>query len=314
MSNLLVTQQKLQRNAAAITRLERELAKDPNSFVKSVVLESTIKIHEQLQADFYELADRESLDVCEYKLFGETNKEVSLRGLASSLLHFQTSISAIFNALKSGPKIRTRLGEDVASATGFGFGYAYTGSVGIVLTINRERMLIDVGTLAETITTFFRLAEVPTREEISEIKGKLGPAPMQAISKWVKAHVNDEIGADITWYHGKETKRLILEHSRLCTLQDAIEATPDEVHEDHDKRTVTGRLVGADVVTKQFRFVLDEGKTIKGLLGHEISEIGVYIPNTRYRARVEKISKIKYQGEKGKGAWKLLQLEEINSS
>ena len=308
MSELLVLQRKLQRTASTITKLERQLADAPSSFVLSIRLQSIVKHHEKLQADFYALADKKSLDVCTYRLFGQADDGLSLRGFTAALYEFQASFSSLYDALKSGPRKRTKLGADVVSATRFGFGYAYTGSVGVVLTIQRERMLLDLGPLTDTITTFFSLAEAPTRTDIREIGQRLGPAPLRSIFKWADAHVSDGIGADILWRHGEEARRLVLEHSRMRTLRDEIGATSDEKHEE---LTVTGVLVGADVVSKQFHLVPDQGDSIKGRFTDAIGADGVRIPNTRYRARLEKITTIHYSSDEEKATWRLLQLEEL---
>ena len=155
MSELLELQHKLQDTASTITKLERSFAQQPNSVGLRLTLESVVKRYRQLEADFRDLATQESLDICTYRLFGETEEGLSLRGFAGALREFQSAFSALYDAIQSGPRKRTRLNPDVARVTRFKFGYAFAGSVGVVLTIERERMLVDIGALTDTITTFF---------------------------------------------------------------------------------------------------------------------------------------------------------------
>ncbi len=308
MSELLELRHKLQDTASTITKLERSLAQDPDSLGISLTLESVVKRFDELQADFKDLADRKALDVCSYRLFRETDEGPSLRGFSGVLHGFQDAFSSLFDAIQNGPRRRTKLSPDVVESTRFGFGYAYAGSVGIVLTIGRERMLFDIGPLNDTITTFFRLAQAPTRDDIREIGHRLGPSPLRSIFKWADAHVSDDIGADISWWHGEETSRLFLQRDQLQHLRDEIDATSEEERED---LTLIGVLTGASVVTKRFDFQPDDSDAIHGHFTDAISaEHEVRLPSVRYRAKVEKTSKIRYSTEEEKTTWYLISLEE----
>ena len=309
MSELLELQRKLQDTAATITELERRILQRPDSRGLRLSLESVVKRREDLQADFNELADRKSLDVCTYRLFQEADEGLSLRGYSGALYEFQKSFSSLYDAILNGPRKRTRLSPDVVRATRFGFGYAYTGSAGVVLTIDRERMLVDIGPLTDTIIAFFSLAEAPTREDIREIGRRLGPAPLRSIFRWADVHVMDGIGADIRWRHGEEMTSLLLQRDAMRRLRDEIGATSDEEREEF---TLAGTLSGASMETKRFDFRPDDGDTIRGYFADAISaEHEVRIPNVRYQATVEKTTTINYSSEEEKVVWRLLRLVEI---
>ena len=309
MSELLELQHKLRDTASTITDLERSFAQEPNSLGLRLSLESVVKRFRELEADFQELADQKTMAVCKYRLFRETDEGLSLRGFSGALSEFQSSFSSLYAAIQSGPRKRTKLSRDVVRATRFNFGYAYAGSVGVVLTIERERMQVDIGALTDTITTFFHLAGAPTRNDIREIGRRLGPAPLRSIFKWAQAHITDGIGADILWLHGKETTHLFLQRDGIQRLRDEIVATSDE---ERKELTITGVLTGASVVTKRFDFLTDYGDIIKGNFTYAISrDHAVRIPNARYRATVEKVSTVNYFSAEEKTTWKLLRLEEI---
>ena len=309
MSELLELQHKLQDTASTITELERALSVEPDSLGLRLNLESVVKRFDELQAEFQDLADQKALDVCSYRLFKESGEGPSLRGFSGALHEFQATFSALFDAIQNGPRKRTRLSPDVVESTRFGFGYAYAGSVGVVLTIEQERMLIDSGPLTDTITTFFSLAQAPTREDIREIGRRLGPAPLRSLFKWADAHVSDGIGADISWHHGDETVTLFLQRAQMQHLRDEIDATSEE---ERVESTLTGVLTGASVVTKRFDFQPDDAEAIKGRFTDAIStDHEVRIPKARYRARVEKTTKIRYSTEEETPTWRLLSLEEI---
>ena len=309
MSELLELRHKLQDTASTITQLERSLALEPDSLGLSLTLESVVKRFDELQADFQDLADQKALDVCSYRLFRDTGDGPSLRGFSGVLHEFQEAFSALFDAIRNGRRIRTRRDPEVVEATRFGVGYAYAGSVGVVLTIGRERMLIDAGPLTETITTFFSLARAPTRDDICEIGRRLGPAPLRSIFRWADAHVSDDIGADISWTHGGETECLFLQRDQIQRLRDEIGATSEEETED---LTLIGVLTGASMVTKRFDFKPDDSDAIHGHFKDVISvEHEVRLPSVRYRAVVKKMTKVRYSSEEESTTWHLVDLNEI---
>ena len=315
MSELLVLQRKLQESASELVDMERQLGKDPDSFLLQLGLESIVSHFEELQGEFNELADRKSLDVCTYRLFKESSDALPLRGYAGALREFQSSFSSLYSAITKGPKKRTRTSLDTESATRLNFGYAFSGSVGVVLTIERERLLLaDLSALADTIETFFNLATAPTREDIQEIGRRLGPAPLRSVFKWADAHVVDDIGAEISWRHGDIENRLLLQCDEMRHLCDEIEATSEE---EKEQVSMTGLLVGASVVTKRFDFLPDDKSHGTIITGHFTDAISsgqeVRIPTARYRARMDKVKTVKYSSEEENTKWTLLQLEEIGA-
>lgn len=309
MSELLELRHKIQDTVSTITHLERSLAEDPDSLGLRLTLESVVKRFGELESDFKDLADRKALDVCSYRLFGETDEGPSLRGFSGVLQEFQNVFSSLFDSIKNGPRSRTQRSPDIVESTKFGFGYAYAGSVGVVLTIERERMLFDVGPLTDTITTFFNLVQAPTRDDIRRISRRLGPAPLRSIFRWADAHVSDDIGADISWIHGEETLRLFLQRVQIQHLRDELDATSEE---EHNELTLSGVLTGASVVTKRFDFKPDDSDSIRGRFTDAISITHeVRLPSVRYRARVRKTTKIIYSSDEEKTTWYLISLEEI---
>lgn len=308
MSELLELQHKLQDTSATIAQLERALAADPNSAILRLNLESVVTRFGRLEVDFHSLANRHALDVCSYRLFASTDQEpnLSLRGYSGALSGFQVAISALFDALKNGRRLRSRFSPDVTEATRLGFGYAFGGSVGVVLTMERERLLFGGGMLEDAITTFFSVAQAPTHEDIRAIGQRLGPAPLRAIFNWAKAHVEDGLGADIVWRQGGEvTAKLFLEYQELERLRAAIAATSEESTETVE---TAGLLTGAVMRSRRFTFEPDGGDEVTGTFTDAINEAHTVTLPTRYRVRLEKLTKIQYSSEQEQITWHLLSL------
>ena len=309
MSELLELQQQLQDTSATIARLEKALAASPGSLAVQLNLRSVLKRFSRLEQEFGRIADEASLDVCTYRLFAssESKNRISLRGLSSALQDFQLAFSSLFDALKNGRRLRSRLTPDILEATSFDFGYAFPGSVGVVLTLPRERLLLGGDLLNDTVTTFFSLAHAPSHDEITEKGRRLGPAPLRAIYKWALAHVEGGLGADITWRHGsEEPSTLFIQQPELERLRTEIAATSEESTE---VIAALGRLTGADTQTRRFRFEPDGCEAVTGTFVDAIDETHTVTLPSRYRARLEKTTKIQYSSEEEQVAWHLLSLD-----
>jgi hypothetical protein len=174
--------------------------------------------------------------------------------------------------------------------------------------MERERLLFGGGMLDDTIATLFSVAQAPTHEDIRAIGQRLGPAPLRAIFSWAKAHAEDGLGADIVWRHGTEvTARLFLEHKELERLRAAIAATSEESAETIE---TAGLLTGAVMRTRRFTFEPDGGDEVTGTFTQAINEAHTVTLPTRYRVRLEKLTKIQYSSEQEQTTWHLLSLAE----
>jgi hypothetical protein len=178
-----------------------------------------------------------------------------------------------------------------------------------VLILGRDRMLLGGDMLDDAIETFFSLAQAPTSDDIREIGLRLGPAPLRAIYKWAQAHIEDGLGAKIAWRHGTEVAAdLFLEVQQLQRLSSAIAATSEDERESVES---AGRLTGADIQTRRFRFEPDGGEAISGTFLDAINESHAVTLPSRYRARLEKHTRIHYSTDEEQTTWTLVSLEGV---
>jgi hypothetical protein len=229
--------------------------------------------------------------------------------VSSALYDFQVAFSSLFDALKNGRRLRSRLTPDVVQATSFSVGYAFPGSIGVVLTLEHERLLLGGDILDDAVTTFFSLAQAPTDDDIRAIGSRLGPAPLRAIFKWAQAHIGDNLGADISWRRGTEVAaNLFLQVQELERLSSAIAATSEDTRETIN---APGRLTGADIKTRRFRFEPDGSEAVAGSFSDAINEAHTVTLPARYRAHLEKHTRIHYSSEEEQVTWTLLSLDRI---
>jgi hypothetical protein len=305
MSRLADLQQRIQDTNVLIEQMERRVAGATNASGASshfANIRSLEKRRSMLEREFVNAADRQSRDVCSYRMFARGDR-YKLSGFAKALADFQTTFSLTYDALVNGPKQRAVIPPEVEAATSFDFAYAFSGSVGVVLTLENERLLFGDTKLDETIAVVFEMAKAEHSKEIAAFAKKLGPPPIRSLYKWANDHVSAETGAEIHWVKNSVESVLLVQQQELIKLRDAIAATSDE---SVVQVTETGILRGIDTITKRFRLELPDSNEITGLLGDVVDEgHQVTVPSTK-TARLELKTKIHYSIDKEERTWKLL--------
>jgi hypothetical protein len=307
MARLTEIQEQLLDTGAAWAQLDRALAADPRSSSLKSMAQSLRKRQEALEAAFLQEADQLGVDICSYRLFTEGERP-TIAGLSKVLGDFQGLVSVVYDAVKTAmPKARARVGADSLAATTFEFGYAFPGSLGVVLTVPNERLLIGESKLDETIETVFRMARAEDSSQILEHAKQLGPAPVRAMYKWALGHVESGLGVDIEWRRERLVRaKLLAQRPELQRLYMTIESTSEETTEQFE---VKCDLVGADVTRRSFHIRLETGEDIRGAIKAPVSPSQTVELPKRYRVTLLKSTKTKYSTDEEETRYELLRLE-----
>lgn len=308
MSELLDTVEKLQDTQEAIRHAERTIAEYPDLPSATLSLRSLQERQQTLETAFARLADEHWIDICSYRVLPEKDGSVTLPSLTNTLGDFQALFTLVYDALRNGPKQRGRASVEAATATTFGFGYSFTGSVGFVLTLSNERLLVDETDLDRAMRTVFEMAEAESPEQIAVFAHELGAAPIRSMYKWATDHVRSGLNVDIDWRREEQTRAdLAIQVPQLENLQQAIAATSDEVEE---ILTITGLLVGAHVHSHSFELELEDGNEIRGKMAEGLgTEHTLELPR-RYTAEIRKTTQINYATEEDIVSYYLLSLRD----
>ena len=295
MDSLLELLEKLRETEGAIARLEKAILEYPDSPTLISSLKSLRKRQQHLEAIFADISHRQSLDVCTYRLFTEQDSRPTLKSLSSTLLSFQELYTLVYDALKHGPKVKSQVSAEVAANTAFGFAYTISGSIGVVLTMPNERLLIGETMLEEAIIMLFDMVKASTSTQIANFAQKVGVAPIRKMYTWAWNQVQAGLGSEIQWRRKQEVRAsLFIQPPELEALERAIAATSEEVE---DTFEFTGRLIGADIKAHTFHIEY-EGADIRGKMSENIGlEASVELPRL-YKAKITKRTKIHYALEK----------------
>jgi len=305
MSVILDVINKLQDTSVEISKFEEHLKKSPSKTV-SLALDSLYKVREKLESEFSDIANIEHLDICDYRLIADKSDRLSVSALSSTLKEFQTMFTVVFNALKTGPKERAIVAPDIAQQSSFDFAYTYSGSLGFVLTVPRERLLFQ-DALDNAVDLIFNVAKAKDIKEISDFAQKVGIAAIRKVYSWSESHSKYGINADIKWHRKDEKqKHLTIQIPELKHLQEMIEATSPETIE---TITVTGEVTDYGSSWRTFHMEIPDTGDIKGKVSGDFDYSHSYKIPDRYTATIAKRTKVHYSYEKEDISYELLSLK-----
>jgi hypothetical protein len=309
MSALLEIAERLQDTQAAIGRLEKAVAHNPDSPSALLSLNSLRKRQQDLEAQFARVTVTEELDVCSYRLFTSREGErPKLAALTDALSDFQALFSQVYSAVKNGPRERERVSADVLAETSFGFGYTFAGSVGFVLTLPNERLLLGETELDISMRLITEMAQAKTTDEIAAFKKDLGLAPIRTMYRWAEDHAARGLGAQIEWRRaGEVTASLFVQQPELEVLTRTIAQISEKVENEFE---IEGQLVGLNSKYKTFHMEVEGVPDIKGRALIDIDAEHQIIFPAFYRARIRTETIVHYSTEKEDVSYFLLSLQE----
>jgi hypothetical protein len=221
---------------------------------------------------------------------------MAISAVARTLTDFQEWLTTIYDALKNGPKERDRRDAEAISTTRLNFAYSYAGSVGVVMTMPAEQLLIGETNLDKAIGTIFKLAKAKSTDEVAVFAKNLGPATIRRMYRWVTDHLEAGVGADIEWRRNQNVKsNLLIQQPELRELQNTIGATSEETETTIE---IAGVLIGADIERRTFHLRIEGDEDISGAMSPLISTKVTLELGKRYTATVLRKTKTIYVTEK----------------
>jgi hypothetical protein len=301
MSAIIEIQQRIEGTNALIAEYEKSALRPNAPPSLSINIRSLEKSKRELELDFEELARREELDVCRYRLL--TDAQPTLASVSSAWGRFQDLFSSVYDALKNGPRKQGQIAKHDLAATQFGFGFTFEGSVGVALTLPMK----DAGTdLQAAVMAMFEMAKAQNAEALATFVERLGIPPIVRLKRWVKAHTKSRSGAIIEWHPTNQPiTNLHVQYQEFIMLQNAIQAVSEPKIVE---LPMPGLLIGASVRKRKFEMKLDTGEEIEGTFGDAINqEHAVTLPK-HYQALIRKTTKIKEATEEEEISYFLVRL------
>jgi hypothetical protein len=311
MSVLLQIRGQLDKAMHRVAELEKALAEHPGYPSIAANLDSAVRIQKKLEAQFEEAAASIGVEVCRYRAFDDTNR-ASAGAAFDAVSGFQRLVSVVFGSKKYGKKQKASVTSELEKETALGFGYAFVGSIGLVLTIRRDTDLFGESFLDDTINTIFAMAKAKDSAAIQHYADTLGAGAINALYSWAHANTDHGLGAEIEWKRGAEVRgKLLVQRQELSKLETAIEKTGSE---EVESVTYEGVLTMADAGSRRFKLKPDGMREIRGTfeLGAIDETREASVPR-RYRADLTITTTMQYSTSEEKKRYHLLRLAAVKS-
>lgn len=308
MSDYASVVERARKAFASVARLEAELTRAPNNSGIQVNLAAMRKLAERGEQQLLSLSEFQRVEVCNYRLIPQHTQVYSLGAVSNSFLSYQGLFSQIHDALKNGPKSNAVIGKEAQEQSSLELAYTYSGSLGVVLLAQSERDFFEGG-LDRSIDTLYQVLEINSRSGVREIAKSLGNAVVKRVHDWSDANVKGGFATDVRWSRsdGRQLGEVI-ERDRLATIVEIIEATSDEQTREY---AATGILVGGDIKSRSFHFVVPNGEDYRGKLSKEFLLSNEMLLGKRYRATISETNKTTYATEKVERHFELRNLNEV---
>ncbi len=275
-----------------IGMLDENLRQDPDNLALAISLSSLRSMEEQLREEFDRVAIEERVSVCRYRLFKDEDGSFPVTSLADPLSGFQRLFSVVYDALLHGKKQRSTISHEIQQSTTLDFGYAYTGSLGVVLTMPKAQALYDEEQLDTAMRTVLEMARSTSSDQVHDYAEAHGTAVVRSLYQWAESHAAHGVGADIRWREPEgEPQNLFVQLPEWNELKRVILEVSDE--EEHTEQLL-GELIGANIKTHSFAFEAEDGSIISGRMSEEIGvQYTIELPK-RYTALIKTTSKLNY--------------------
>jgi len=309
MSRILELQDRLRDTNAAIAQIERAISDNPNSETLQLEASSLSKMQEALEDEFLAVTEQLGIDICSYRLIPK-NYRIPVSAVSDVLNNFQKLFSAVYDSVKHGPKLISKLSQEIINESTLEFGYAFSGSLGIVLTVKRPPQLFEDNFINDSIIAFQNVVKVESMEQLKGFADKFGPSVIREIHKWASQHVYSDIDAEIQWKSGRTVKSAVLiQHTEFERIKDIIAQTSEESIQEIE---VIGDLVGANIPHKNFQIKTKDGLDISGTFIDAISDVHTVELPRSYKSRIKESTTIKYSTGEKTVSYILLELKQLS--
>ncbi|MCX7307572.1 MAG: hypothetical protein NTZ72_06330 [Afipia sp.] len=311
MSNLRGLLDKLSDIEATITKTERE-ATNPESLATRLALQSLESRRDMLRSEMAEVTERNFVEVCDYRIIPENADSYALSAVSAALHDFQDLVTLIFSSIVSAkPKVSAKVTADIVQKTQFDFGFSYSGSLGIVLTVPNERLLLVDSDLDQAVGAVFSLMKITTPDAVKDAAHVYGIPVVKKLHHFVKTHSQNGMSADIKWVRGETVRREVVSQApEMAEIRRIIEEKADTVSE---PLTLTGELVGWNVPRRSFVMDFAEARPISGTWAEDFEGALPRKVPARYVARLTKKTTVKYAEDKDQISWILNGLTETKA-
>jgi hypothetical protein len=294
---------------ATISILERGDAPE-GEFAQQLAMESLHRRREELSQMAKELSEQQLIDVCDYRILPDSWGRYPVKGVTGAISSFQDMFTAFFGAIRENrPRHKGAFDQTIIAASTLNLGYAYSGSLGIVMYVPSDTLLPVESDQDAAIHAIFELSRQDSPNGVRAIAERFGRAPVRRFYEWSEFHLSYGLSAAIKWQRGDKTKEeRTVQPEELELVVALINAASDSKQ---STESVEGVLVALDVTRHSFKLSFPESPDIRGIFDDDFDwKVPHEIPG-RYRARLKRRTTTLLWSDVDTVAWTLLDLAEL---
>lgn len=308
MSRIRAVLDRLNDLEATIIKVERQSKARESDSIR-LTLRSLEERRSTLKEKLHEVAREESLEVCDYRMIPTTDASYAIAAVTSSLKNFQDLVISTFDAITDRPKKRMTSDPIVLDKTRLDFGFAYAGSLGIVMTVPNHRRLAVDSDLDEAIKAIFEILKLTSTEEVRGIADAYGTATVRKLFAWSKINSEHGLGVDIKWIRDGETFSQVLAQPE--ELEETCRLIAAKGKEESEPAQLTGTLEKWDIRHRAFTLAVPDADPISGTFDKSLDVTVVRHVPGRYRAFLNRRTVINFTSDDERTYWDLEKLEEL---
>lgn len=312
MSEIASAVERTRKAFASVSQLEEAVARDPQDRSLQLNLTAMRKMAAQSEEQLLKFSECRHIEVCNYRLIPEATDSYALPHVSQSWLEYQNLFSQIYDAKRNGKtRSKAQINPEAFQESVLEFGYSYSGSLGVVLFRPGSRDLIS-GKFDESIDALYQCLDIRDQDDVRTVAQALGNAVVRRIADWSKANLQGGFAADVRWTRsdGRQLGEVI-ERSRMDDIVGIIAATSDV---ETTEVSAAGVLIGGDIQSGAFHFVVPGGADYRGRVADEFSADTQMTLGKSYRAVIREMRTTVYATEKVQVTRELLSLEAIDPS
>lgn len=244
-------------------------------------------------------------ELIQYRIIRDWSDSYPVKAVAASIAAFQDLMTAVFDAVRNGPKVRFRPSADTVELSSFQFAGAGAGSVIISLTVPNERLLVDQSDLDKAFGLVERTISARDSDDLKGLADIVGIASISKAYSWADASSSYGLDTVIRW--GKsyvDSHEVAISRVEAQLVRELIESKSEEEINSNELDCI---LLGFDGATSYFHIeTIGERLDIRGNLAPELSRS--WTTGQHYRATLIKTTQIKYATGEEKTQWTLVNL------
>ena len=273
-------------------------------------LDAALRRRSDLEDELAALLSRQQLDLLRYRAEQFDGSNVPAAHVARSIVLFQTLITAVFDAVRVGPKRHYLPPPESQRLSALQFAQAPGASDAIHLVIPNEGLLAIESDVDATLDLVFDLFAARTKPAIRTIAARAGIASVTAARAWADNAVQHGLTTTISWRRRKESPRTItFSHSEALLFRTAIDAVADGAVE---PRTEQCELLAIDEIARTFRLIRFGGAMIVGDIADDFPPEGHWTTRRWYLADLVRVERIHYGTGEETVHWSLRALSPID--